>query len=76
MSFNDSPCYLTYRVTDTQGKPLKDKHYVMYLADGSVKKGKTNGLGETESVKTSGPQKVNILIDDEDHDGYHISQLN
>ena len=56
MSFNDSPCYLTYRVTDTQGKPLKDKHYVMYLADGSVKK-ENEWVGETESVKTSGPQK-------------------
>ncbi|EXB48968.1 type VI secretion system Vgr family protein [Acinetobacter sp. 1000160] len=74
--FNSSPCYLTYQVTDSLGEPLKNKNYMMYLADGTVKKGKTNAKGETQRVESAGPQKVNILIDDEDHKGYQISQLN
>jgi len=73
--FNSSPCYLTYQVTDSAGKPLENTSYMMYFADGTVKNGKTNAKGETEKVETGGPQKVNILIDDPDHKGYHISQL-
>ncbi|MCH7335760.1 type VI secretion system Vgr family protein [Acinetobacter sp. NIPH 2699] len=73
--FNSSPCYLTYQVTDSAGQPLKNKNYVMYLADGTIKHGKTNAKGETEKVETAGPQKVNVLIEDDDHKGYQISQL-
>ncbi|WP_042110967.1 DUF2345 domain-containing protein, partial [Acinetobacter haemolyticus] len=74
--FNSSPCYLTYQVTDSTGQPLKNKNYVMYLADGTIKRGRTNAKGETEKVETAGPQKVNVLIEDDDHKGYQISQLN
>ncbi|WP_445114933.1 type VI secretion system Vgr family protein [Acinetobacter sp. WZC-1] len=74
--FNTSPCYLAYQITDTVGEPLKNKNYAMYMADGTVKKGVTNASGETEKIKTSGPQKANVLMDDEDHQGYRVSKMN
>src|SRR5690606_15203993 len=40
--FNTSPCYLMYQITDSTGEPLKNTNYMMYLADGTVEKGKTN----------------------------------
>ncbi|WP_445115721.1 hypothetical protein [Acinetobacter sp. WZC-1] len=51
-------------------------HIQRWLADGTVKKGVTNASGETEKIKTSGPQKANVLMDDEDHQGYRVSKMN
>ncbi|MGN0936471.1 type VI secretion system Vgr family protein [Acinetobacter amyesii] len=73
IKLNTSPCYLTYQVTDSDGKPLKNKNYLIFMSDGSLKKGKTNSNGETVKIETAGPDKVQVYIEDEDHSGYKIN---
>lgn len=73
IKLNSSPCYLTYQVTDSDGKPLKNKNYLIFMSDGSLKKGKTNSNGETVKIETAGPDKVQVYIEDEDHSGYKIN---
>ncbi|WP_180000607.1 type VI secretion system Vgr family protein, partial [Acinetobacter sp. YH12239] len=73
LKLNSSPCYLTYQVTDFDGKPLANKNYLIFMSDGSLKKGKTNSDGETVKIETAGPEKVQVYIEDEDHSGYKIN---
>jgi uncharacterized protein (DUF2345 family) len=68
------PHKLKYVVRDYAGNPLKDTEYVLLMADGSIKTGRTNASGETQQVETDGPEKVHLIVDSTEHDGYHLSE--
>ena len=71
----DRKHFLQFVARDVQGKPLANKPYVLFMPDGSTKKGKTDASGKTEKVTTEGPQRVTVYIDDEEHKGFRLSSM-
>ncbi|MFT3734398.1 MAG: type VI secretion system tip protein TssI/VgrG [Rhodocyclaceae bacterium] len=68
----DSRNYLQFVATAPDGKPLAGKAYAVLMADGSVKRGKTDGQGRTEKLETAKPEQVQIYIDDAECEGFHV----
>ena len=62
--------YLTYVAKDIFDNPLKNKKYLMILPSGEMLEGITDNEGKTQTVTTKGPQKIQISIYDQSHDGF------
>ena len=69
----DQKHYLQFVAKDADGNSLAGKPYVLLMPDGTKRSGTTDGQGMTEKVTTDGPQRVNVYIEDADHEGFHVS---
>ncbi|WP_172953134.1 DUF2345 domain-containing protein, partial [Psychrobacter sp. L7] len=65
--------YLTYVAKDTFGEPIANTEYLLFMDDGTVKKGKTDAQGRTEQIVTDTPEEVGIHIIGDEHEGFTLS---
>ena len=68
----DTSHHLQYQAVDSAGKPLAGRPYIMLLADGSTRTGKTDSSGRTQLLTTSRREQVQVYIEDADHHGFRI----
>jgi uncharacterized protein (DUF2345 family) len=68
----DTGHHLQYQAVDSAGKPLAGRPYIMLLADGSTRTGKTDSSGRTQLLTTSRREQVQVYIEDADHHGFRI----
>lgn len=64
--------HLQYQAVDAEGKPLANRPYVMLMPDGSTQTGKTDAAGKTKLVTTPNRQRVQIYIEDVEHQGFRV----
>ncbi|HCA5143822.1 type VI secretion system Vgr family protein [Acinetobacter baumannii] len=69
----NKPCYLTFEITDLDGKPAKNVEYIAFRMDGSRQKGQTNAQGLTQRFETDGSEQISIHICDENASKYKLA---
>ena len=70
---SDVKSYLTYVAKDMLGEPIANTDYLLFMADGTVKSGKTDAQGRTEQIVTETPEEVGIQIVGEEYEEFTIS---
>jgi type VI secretion system secreted protein VgrG len=68
----DTAHHLQYQAVDGDGKPLAHRPYVVIMADGTIKTGKTDGSGQTMRISTARREPVQTYIEDADHHGFRL----
>ena len=68
----NKPYYLTFEITDLDGKPAKNVEYIAFRMDGSRQKGRTNAQGLTQRFETDGSEQISIHISDENASKYKL----
>jgi type VI secretion system secreted protein VgrG len=68
----ESGHHLQYQALDSEGKPLANRPYVMFMPDGSSQTGKTDASGKTKRITTTQRQQVQIYIEDAEHQGFRV----
>ncbi|WPP57230.1 type VI secretion system Vgr family protein [Acinetobacter pittii] len=69
----NKPYYLTFEITDLDGKPAKNVEYIAFRMDGSRQKGRTNAQGLTQRFETDGSEQISIHISDENASKYKLA---
>ena len=69
----NKPYYLTFEITDLNGKPAKNVEYIAFRMDGSRQKGRTNAQGLTQRFETDGSEQISIHISDENASKYKLA---
>ncbi|NUF45310.1 DUF2345 domain-containing protein [Acinetobacter pittii] len=69
----NKPYYLTFEITDLDGKPAKNVEYIAFRMDGSRQKGRTNAQGLTQRFETDGSEQISIHISDENASKYKLT---
>ncbi|NSL57090.1 type VI secretion system Vgr family protein [Uliginosibacterium aquaticum] len=73
LNLSSGPHYLRYQALTVQGEPIKGANYVMLSQDGSVlASGRTDAQGRTPQITTEFAQRVQLFLQDDDHQGYHV----
>ncbi|HSD36565.1 MAG TPA: type VI secretion system tip protein TssI/VgrG [Rhodocyclaceae bacterium] len=73
INLSAGPHYLRYQATTAQGEPIKGANYVMFGQDGSVlATGRTDAQGRTQQITTDFAQRVQLYLQDDEHQGYHV----
>ncbi|WP_396269758.1 type VI secretion system Vgr family protein [Ideonella sp.] len=72
-AFESKQHFMTFRATNAAGEPLANRKYAIFMPDGSIQEGTTDEDGNTKQVTTDKPERINVYVEDADHDGFYVT---